>query len=1569
MKRVFTTQAGSLSSFQGRVSIEINGLKVTPTIGLYLPTGSLITFSDDATFEIEFQDGSQLTQQSQFESAPGVEPLDEIEALQQLIADGEDPTEDLPETAAGGNAGRQGDDGFISVDRAGAETLASAGFDTGFTPAPATVQQTQQNIQINDDQPSQLINDQNVGSEDANLNGNVLSNDSDPDSQLAVVNYQVNGQTIAAGNSVTIAGGIFTLLANGSYTFSPGADWNGTLPSITYTTNTGATASLSLSVTAVNDAPVANDDVISTNEDTPVTINVLSNDSDVDGDTLTITSATVDASQGTVAIDNGQLVFNPVANFNGTATISYTIIDGKGGTDTATVTVNVNPANDAPDAVDDEITTDEDTPVTINVLSNDSDVDGDTLTITGANVDANQGTVTVVDGELVFTPAENFNGTATISYTISDGKGGTDTATVTVNVNPANDAPDAVNDAITTDEDTPVTIDVLSNDSDVDGDSLTISNPSVDAAQGSVQIVNGRLLFTPAENFNGTATISYTISDGNGGTDTATVTVNVNPANDAPDAVNDAITTDEDTPVTIDVLSNDSDVDGDSLTITGATVDAAQGTVTIDNGQLVFNPVANFNGTATISYIISDGNGGTDTATVTVNVNAVNDDPTDLTLSNTSVAENAVGAIIGAVGVNDVDDGDTHTYSVSDDRFEVINGQLKLKDGQSLDHETADSLQITITATDSGGLQTQQTFTINVGDVNETPTDLTLSNTSVAENTAGAIIGAVGVNDVDDGDTHTYSVSDDRFEVNNGQLKLKDGQSLDHEETDSLQITITATDSGGLQTQQTFTINVGDSDEIPPLAPTVNSQVTNDTTPTISGTVTLETGGRLEVVVNGQTYTTDNGLTVNDDGTWSLTLPETAAGTYDVTATAYDAAGNPAEDSTSGELTIDTTAPAAPTVTNMVTNDTTPTISGTVTLETGGRLEVVVNGQTYTTDNGLTVNDDGTWSLTLPETAAGTYDVTATAYDAAGNPAEDSTSGELTIDTTAPTMSFTPKSNLIAFENFEHFDKAQGASFYGGYRDGAGNGGVESGYQNNTQLLDGWSLYSADLQEDRHGSFGQNIDIGEIGHHLDLAGRSNGSATQTLSNLIDGNQYTLSLDMKSRGTGHSSPNESIVQLIWNGTHIATINPFHGSNGISYASGINPADFPFEVSPVPDSNGWYTYSVTLTADGSTNALKLQEVGGGQSYGGTVVDNVKWAAVSSNSDEAGILAGQKGAIVGEFTLSEDIERFEIEGDSQNRFEIIHSNGKYLIKLKGDKSLAINEDLTLSIKAIDAAGNESEPIQINVHTTGHFITANIHTLSGTADTISLSESQSLDFSGFINGSNAAIGDDIRVTLMNGTKVAVYDLEVLSLGNALGWKLDNINLKNINGQNLTTGGTSLSLKVELLDSNGNVVAESNTDTADFAADLIQSSKFDIGQYDGLTSSGIDFEDALIPPVSANHSTSRLSSQSVSRDEAKELYLSDVLQGELIDSKTPENEGLNLAIDLTDPRFIQLDSHGRDINVGNDVSSELGLHAGMNSNAEEQLRLAETEASSHAQDISSEPVSADQDWAHKLLP
>jgi Ca2+-binding RTX toxin-like protein len=177
-----------------------------------------------------------------------------------------------------------------------------------------------------------------------------------------------------------------------------------------------------------------------------------------------------------------------------------------------------------------------------------------------------------------------------------------------------------VDDAYTTDEDTAITVSPLENDSDADGDDLTITEITQPATGEAVLNADGTITFTPADDFVGEETITYTVSDGQGGTDTATITFTVTGVNDGPDAVDDEASTNNLTPVVIPVLGNDTDPENDDLTVTEASVDVGDVTINAD-GTLTYTPEAEFGGVATITYTITDGNGGFDTATVTVSVN------------------------------------------------------------------------------------------------------------------------------------------------------------------------------------------------------------------------------------------------------------------------------------------------------------------------------------------------------------------------------------------------------------------------------------------------------------------------------------------------------------------------------------------------------------------------------------------------------------------------------------------------------------------------------------------------------------------------------------------------------------------------------------------------------------------------------------------------------------------------------------------------------------------------------------------------------------------------------------
>jgi subtilisin family serine protease len=279
-----------------------------------------------------------------------------------------------------------------------------------------------------------------------------------------------------------------------------------------------------------NNPPSAGADDINVTEDTPTDLAVLANDTDADGDTLTVTSAT-DSPHGQTSVNpNGTIHYIPDANFFGDDSFGYTISDGHGGTAIAPVKVRVQSAPDSPIAVDDIATTPEDTAIDVSVLANDTDGDGDSLSVTGVGSGV-KGTPTINgDGTVHFVPSPNANGAGSFTYTVSDGHGGSDTGAVAVTINPVNDPPVAVNNSATTTQGVAVTINVLANDTDVEGSSLTVASVSDPPHGTAVANANGTITYTPDAGYSGPDAFGYTASDGSAVSNVATVSVTVSAA-------------------------------------------------------------------------------------------------------------------------------------------------------------------------------------------------------------------------------------------------------------------------------------------------------------------------------------------------------------------------------------------------------------------------------------------------------------------------------------------------------------------------------------------------------------------------------------------------------------------------------------------------------------------------------------------------------------------------------------------------------------------------------------------------------------------------------------------------------------------------------------------------------------------------------------------------------------------------------------------------------------------------------------------------------------------------------
>ena len=609
-------------------------------------------------------------------------------------------------------------------------------------------------IQVTDvnDAPQAGVVGKIVSAEDAEATGiDVLGVATDVDGDALEV------LSASAGN------GAVTINSDGTLTYTPEGNYFGP-DTITYTVSDGrggmSDGTVDVIVTPVNDAPITFAVPTQTVwEDGQVTIDVVSDATDADGDALTAATAT--AENGTVRVNgDGTITYSPNTNFQGNDTVTYTIDDGRGGTATGTLTVSVGEVNDAPvtGTVDPLIVVEDGTVSGIDVLAGATDIDGDTLTIADAR--AANGTVSIAaDGTLSYTPNADFFGEDTITYTIDDGRGGTATGTVNVTVDGMNDAPIAAPTmAITTDEDMPSgEIDVLSGAMDVDGDPLFVALAS--AANGTVAVTaNGTLLYTPNADFNGTDAITYTLSDGKGGTATSTVSIDVTARNDAPAAgTPGSIATPEDTPITgIDVLTAASDVDGDAISVVSAS--AENGSVTINaDGTLDYAPNANFNGPDVITYALADGRGGSTSATVNISVGEVNDAPTAGAPISLSMSED--GTLTGINVLAGASDTDGDALSVMD--ASAANGTVTVNSDGTLDYApNADFFgddTITYMIDDGRGGSATGTVSVAVAAVNDAPEAGAPADVTTLEDTAAANIDVLSAARDVDGDALTVT--------------------------------------------------------------------------------------------------------------------------------------------------------------------------------------------------------------------------------------------------------------------------------------------------------------------------------------------------------------------------------------------------------------------------------------------------------------------------------------------------------------------------------------------------------------------------------------------------------------------------------------------------------------------------------------------------------------------------------------------------------------------------------------------------------------------------------------------
>ncbi len=487
------------------------------------------------------------------------------------------------------------------------------------------------------DNPPVAADDINNTSVNTAVDGNVLSNDGDPNPQdtLTVNSTPVTGPT----------NGNLNLRTDGTYTYTPDNNFTGSDSFVYEVCDEGGnctTASVTIEVrdTTPNNSPVANPDSATTFTDQPVSGSLISNDTDIDGDPLTVTQTpTAGPTSGSVTIQSdGSFTYTPNLGFSGTDSFDYEVCDDNGACDTSTMTINVildtTPGNDPPIANDDTAAGQPNQTIAGNLLANDSDPNNDPLSITLTPVTMpTNGTVTInPDGSYAYVPNPGFIGSDSFEYEVCDDQGACSTAIVILVVSdpPVPNAPPIANDdAASTLQNTALAGDLTGNDGDPDGDIISIdTNPVANPLNGNVVIhSDGTFTYTPNAGFSGTDSFVYQISDPSGAIDAATVTITIvpdtnGPVNNPPSANNDAGIGQKNTAIQGNLLANDNDLNGDTLTINQTPVVVpAHGTLIINSdGSYTYTPDDDFTGSDSFVYEVCDSQGACDQAAVVLTI-------------------------------------------------------------------------------------------------------------------------------------------------------------------------------------------------------------------------------------------------------------------------------------------------------------------------------------------------------------------------------------------------------------------------------------------------------------------------------------------------------------------------------------------------------------------------------------------------------------------------------------------------------------------------------------------------------------------------------------------------------------------------------------------------------------------------------------------------------------------------------------------------------------------------------------------------------------------------------------
>jgi VCBS repeat-containing protein len=705
-----------------------------------------------------------------------------------------------------------------------------------------------------------------------------VTTDEDTAKEITLGGSDLEGDSLTYSIATGPAHGTLGLISGNKVTYTPAADYAGP-DSFTFKVNDGTTlsaaATVSITVTAVNDAPTATAQSVTTNEDTAKAITLAG--TDAENSALTFETVTGPA-HGILSGTGATVTYTPAANYNGSDSFTFRVNDGTTDSATATVSITVTAANDAPTATAQSVTTDEDTAKEITMAG--SDIDGDALTYIIATNPAH-GTLSLVSGaKVTYTPAPDYNGADSFTFKVNDGAADSATVTVDITVAVVNDAPVAAAQTVTTDEDTAAAMTLTGSDAE---DSTLVYSVVTNPAHGTLTGTGANLTYTPAADYNGTDSFTFKVNDGAMDSAPATVTITITSVNDAPTAETQSVTTDEDTAKEITMAG--SDVDGDILTYSIMT-EPAHGTLgAVSGSKVTYTPAADYNGSDSFTFKVNDDTADSATVTIDISITASNDAPVLAAINNKNVDE--LTELSFTARADDVDDtADALTFSL-----------IGAPEGASIDEDTGDFTwtpteaqsgihSFTVVVSDDGGLSDSETITVTVAEVNTAPVlavigDKTVGELSTLSFTAAASDGDLPANTL----TFTLegTVPEGASMTEAGVFSWTPTTAQSHE---TYTFTVKVSDGTASDTK-TFTVTVTDINTAPVLS-AIDPLSVNELMPltfTATAADSDEPANSLTFSITGAPA----GAAIDEDtGVFTWTPGENQDGTYTVTVVVSD---------------------------------------------------------------------------------------------------------------------------------------------------------------------------------------------------------------------------------------------------------------------------------------------------------------------------------------------------------------------------------------------------------------------------------------------------------------------------------------------------------------------------------------------------------------------------------------------------------------------------------------------------------------------------------------------------------